>query len=429
MNSFSKLIHNRSLMIIGASESVSNIGNWITMMAVFAMLVFRGDGGVAQSSGVFLAGLIPTLLVSPFAGWLLDRFDRKWLMISSELFSGLIILGLVFTSNIFLIYAILALQAVSISIMSPARQAVVPDLVPREELTRANAFFQQLAGIIKIGAPMLAGLLLAVINPHTAVILDVISFGLSAMILSRLPALPPHAETDQSEASGLEDVAKPSTSNPAAARLKLSQLLKGAPRLRLLFIMTFLAIMVIVSFDVLSPVFVKQVLNGGEELFGTLVGLIGLGTLAASILLMLYKGEQKPWRDLILGGVFLAFVPGSMAAAGRISEPNLALGLILLGCLVGGFGNGLVVIQVGTLLQLLTQPAWLGRISGVFQSTAVAGQLVGIVLTPLLVPGLLSMPFFFILATAALLLVFLYALLILRRPVKPLETLVQTSGD
>lgn len=429
MNSFSKLIHNRSLMIIGASESVSNIGNWITMMAVFAMLVFKGDGGVAQSSGVFLAGLIPTLLVSPFAGWLLDRFDRKWLMISSELFSGLIILGLVFTSNIFLIYAILALQAVSISVMSPARQAVVPDLVPREELTQANAFFQQLAGIIKIGAPMLAGLILAVINPHTAVILDVISFGLSAMILSRLPALPPHAETVSQEVPGTEDAASFSTSSPASARLKLSQLLKDAPRLRLLFIMTFLAIMVIVSFDVLSPVYVKQVLSGGEELFGTLVGLIGLGTLAASILLMLHKGEQKPWRDLILGGVFLAFVPGSMAAAGRISEPNLALDLILLGCLVGGFGNGLVVIQVGTLLQILTPPAWLGRISGVFQSTAVGGQLVGIVLTPLLVPGLLSMPFFFILATAALLLVFLYALLILRKPVEPLETLAQAGGD
>ena len=128
MKSFSELLHNRSLLIIGASESVSNTGNWITMMAVFAMLVFKGSGGVAQSSGVFLAGLIPTLLVSPFAGWLLDRFDRKWLMISSELFSGLIILGLVFTSNLFLIYAILALQAVSISIMTPARQAVVPDL-------------------------------------------------------------------------------------------------------------------------------------------------------------------------------------------------------------------------------------------------------------------------------------------------------------
>ena len=429
MNTFSKFMHNRSLMIIAASESVSNIGNWITMMAVFAMLVFKGNGGVAQSSGVFLAGLIPTLLVSPFAGSLLDRFDRKWLMIVSELFSGLIILGLVFTTNLVLIYAIIALQAVSISIMTPARQAVVPDLVPRQELTRANAFFQQLAGVIKIGAPMLAGLILAVINPHMAVILDVISFGLSAMILSRLPALPPHTETARQEAPASEGAAAPAAAGSSQVKMKLTQLLKDVPRLRLLFVMTFLVIMVIVSFDVLSPVYVKDILSGNEGLFGTMVGLIGVGTLVASILLMLQKGEPKPWRDIILGGMFLALIPGTLAAAASISNPGLALGLTLVGCLVGGFGNGLVVIQAGTLLQLLTPPAWLGRISGVFQSTAVAGQLVGIVLTPILVPGLLSMPIFFLLATAAMLLVFLSATLVLKKPAGSLENSMQASGD
>jgi MFS family permease len=439
MASFSKLMHNRSLVIIGASETVSNVGNWITMMAVFAMLVFKGNGGVVQSSGVFLAGLIPTLLVSPFAGWLLDRFDRKHLMITSELFSGLIILGLVFTSNLALIYAILALQAVSISIMTPARQAVVPDLVSREDLTRANAFFQQLAGSIKIVAPMLAGLILAVINPHLAVVLDVISFGLSALILSRLPSLLPHLETDERDVSpqakGPTGIPEPEVgasllaNRQARANPKLPQLMKEAPRLRLLFIMTFLVIMVIVSYDVLAPVYVKNILGAGEQLFGTLIGLIGVGTLAASILLMIHKGEQKPWRDVILGGVFLAFVPGSMAAAGFISDPGLALGLTLLGSLVGGFGNGLVVIQAGTLLQLLTPPGLLGRISGVFQSTAVAGQLVGIVLTPVLVPALFSMPFYFMVAAAALLLVILYALLILSSPSKSLTASHQPSGD
>jgi hypothetical protein len=176
-------------------------------------------------------------------------------------------------------------------------------------------------------------------------------------------------------------------------------------------------------------VYVKDILSAGEQLFGTLIGLIGVGTLAASILLMIHKGEQKPWRDVILGSVFLAFVPGSMAAAGFISDPGLALGLTLLGSLVGGFGNGLVVIQAGTLLQLLTPPGLLGRISGVFQSTAVAGQLVGIVLTPVLVPALFSMPFYFMVAAAALLLVILYALLILSSPSKSLTASHQPSGD
>ena len=188
------ILTNPSLITIGISEFVSNIGNWITMMAVYAMVVFRGDGGVAQSSGIFLAGLFPTLVFSPAAGWLCDHFDRKWLMVISELASGLIVAGLIFTQRLELMYAILALQAISMTVMTPARQAVVPDIVGKDSLTQANAFLQQLAGLIKIAAPMLAGLILAVMNPHTAIILDVVSFGLSALILSRLPALPPHQE-------------------------------------------------------------------------------------------------------------------------------------------------------------------------------------------------------------------------------------------
>ncbi len=54
------------------------------MMAVLAMVLFRGGGGVKESSLIMLAGLLPTLLFSPVAGWLCDRFDRKWLMIISE---------------------------------------------------------------------------------------------------------------------------------------------------------------------------------------------------------------------------------------------------------------------------------------------------------------------------------------------------------
>jgi hypothetical protein len=62
------MVANRRLLTLGVAESVSNTGNWITMMAVYAMLVFRGQGSVAESGAVFLAGLLPTLLFSPEIG-------------------------------------------------------------------------------------------------------------------------------------------------------------------------------------------------------------------------------------------------------------------------------------------------------------------------------------------------------------------------
>ena len=100
------------------------------MMSIFAILVFRGNGGVAELQWVFMAGLLPTLPASLAAGWLCDRFDRKKLMIASLLVSGLVVSGLIFTENLVFIYGLLALQAVSVSIMTPARQSVLPEIVP-----------------------------------------------------------------------------------------------------------------------------------------------------------------------------------------------------------------------------------------------------------------------------------------------------------
>jgi MFS family permease len=391
------ILTNPSLITIGISESVSNIGNWITMMAVYAMVVFKGDGGVAQSSGIFLAGLLPTLIFSPVAGWLCDRFDRKWLMIVSELASGLIVAGLIFTQRLELMYAILALQAISMAVMTPARQAVVPDIVDKDLLTQANAFLQQLAGIIKIIAPMLAGLILVVMNPHAAIILDVVSFGLSALILSRLPALHPHPEGKQDSS---ETEIQPSTG--------LWATLKVSSPLRLLFVGIFLSIFVIIGFDVLSPIYVRDILAGDEQFFGLAIGVIGLGTVIASVVLILGKKERNPWRDVMSGLLMLGTIAGAMAVAVEIPNPFIGKILLITSCLVGGIGNGLMLIQVSTLLQTLTPPAVLGRIGGAFQSTAVAGQMSGLLLTPLLVPGLLSMGAYFAIATLALIVLALF---------------------
>jgi DHA3 family macrolide efflux protein-like MFS transporter len=405
---YKAILRNRSLQILGIAESVSNIGNWITMLAVFSLIVFRGGGDVAQSSAVFLTGLLPTLLVSPLAGWLCDRFDRKWLMVGSELLSGLITSGLIFVDRLELIYGLLALQAVSMSIIAPARQASVPHLVARGDLTRANAFLQQLAGLIKIGAPMLAGALLAVMNPHIAIILDVISFALSAAILTRLPSLPPSGRTTCYPAEDNRPLETPPLRTPISV-------LRTSWPLRFLFVLTFLAITVIIGFDVLSSVFVRDVLRGEAGLYGVLIGLIGLGTVAGMAVLMAGKGQPNHWRDVLFGLGLLAMIPASLALATRLEQVGLARLLVGACCLLGGVGNGLINVQAGTLLQLLSPSELLGRMGGLFQSTMVAGQLIGLLAVPVLVPSLLSMAAYFMLATGMLSILTLYAALSLRR--------------
>ena len=405
-----KMMQHRALLILGFAESVSGIGNWITALAVFALIVFRGTGGVLESSGVLLAGLAPTLLCSPLAGWLCDRFDRKWLLIGGEVFSGLAVVGLIFVDQLEWIYALLALQAVAGSVMMPARQSAVPLLAGPGNLTRANALLQQLAAFVKIGAPMLAGAILTVLAPHQAMVLDALSFALSALILTRLPALPPQRATP---ASPTLDGNRPA---PAGT---VGSVLRRSPRLRLLFVTMFLFIVTIMAFDVLAPVFTRDVLAGDEGMFGLLVGLIGVGSLAAGAGLFLRRGTRDPWPELLVALVLLGVIPAALMLASWVPDPTLARGIVIAGCLIGGVGNGILTVHVGTLLQVSSPPALLGRMGGLFQSTIVAGQLVAIFVTPILVPALLPFGLFFAVTTVLIVLLALGAAWTLRRTAGP----------
>ena len=405
MTAFGNIFHNRNLMILGFSWTVSRMGSWVTMMAVLAMIVFRGDGGVVESSGILLAGLLPVLIFSPLAGKLCDRYNRKWLMTASELLSGLAVLGMVFIDQIGLIYVLLALQSTAGTIMEPARQAVTPDIVSKSDLTHANAFMVQVNGVIKILAPVMAGALLAVVEPHTAILLDVVSYFLSAIILTRLPNLFPWPVVAREADTGL-----------AAAQDEpgVLSVLKDQPYLRLLFVSIFVAIFIIIGFDVLSVVFVRDVFEADENLFGIFVGLIGMGTLGGAVILMLRKKEVDPWRDMLIGMALASLIPLGPALAG-LTSINVGIGMMLVCNLLGGLGFGLLSTQVNTLLQVLSPPVVLGRIAGAFESTAVAGQLAGMLATPLLVPGLISMgQYFFFSAFGIILLVAAMVITLLR---------------
>ncbi len=406
-----QLFKQRDLLIVGLAEAVSGLGTWVTAMAMFALIVFQQGGGVQASSGIFLASMVPMLLFSPIAGWLSDRYDRKWLMIISEALAGIVVAGLIVAPSIGWIYALLAVQSFCTTLMLPARQAAVPLLVPKELLTQANALLQQLTGVLKILGPMLAGLLLTVLTPHQAVIVDVISYGVSALILLRLPALKATAAAATAEANA----AQPAERAPATApRRSVLAVIRSSPLLLLLFVSTFLMLIVIMGFDVFSSVITRDILGGDEGFFGLMIGLVGAGSALATLWLLLKGGSQRPWRDLLIGMLALASIPMAVPLAISLQSPMLARGAMLLACVVGGAGSGLAVVQLQTLLQTLTPPAYLGRVSGVFQSVMVFGQLIALLAVPLLVPRLISTTLYFSAATLAIMLVVLGTALVLR---------------
>lgn len=379
------IIKNRSLIILAISESVSNVGSWITMMAVFSLVIFKGEGNVTQSGLIYLVGLLPSLIFSPIAGWLCDRYDRKKLMIVSEILSGVAVSGIIFTESIPFLYVLLALQSISGSIMTPARQSSVPMVMERAHLTRANAFLQQISSVVKIFGPVLAGGLLAVMNAHQAVILDVVSYFLSAGILLFLPKLLPPQGLQLSE----------ETKDKINWKSQFSDLLHLDNQLKLLFGMAFMAILGIVSIDILASIFTRDVLKSGESYFGLLIGMIGFGTLIGAATLMMSKKVSRPWRDVIGGFALMAILPACMAAGYHIPSLTVMRFMVIPVCLVAGYGMGRKLVQDNTLIQTLSPAAMLGRVSGLYQSTIVAAQLIGTILTSAVVPSLISADVYF----------------------------------
>jgi dTMP kinase len=139
--------------------SLSSLGDWLSIVALTALApTLTSGGGVAKSSavgGVWLATLLPALLLGPIAGALADRLDRRITMIVGDVIRGLLFLSIPLFPNLTWIYAAKFLAGIASQFWNPASAATMPNLVPKDKLERAN----QLSLLTTYGtAPLAAGL-------------------------------------------------------------------------------------------------------------------------------------------------------------------------------------------------------------------------------------------------------------------------------
>ena len=136
--------------------SLSSLGDWLSIIALTALAPSLSKGNAAVAvGGVWLATLLPALLLGPLAGAMADRFDRRTTMIVGDVIRGLLFLSIPLFPNLTWIYAAKFLAGCATLFWTPATNASVPNLVPRDKLERAN----QLSLLTTYGtAPVAAGL-------------------------------------------------------------------------------------------------------------------------------------------------------------------------------------------------------------------------------------------------------------------------------
>lgn len=188
-------------------QIVSQFGDWLDSVALFT-LVFDLTGS-GQALGLLLvAEFLPSTLVSPFAGVILDRLPRKLVMIHSDIWRGGLVLLLLLVQgagDIWLLYLVVVLKVALTGFFEPARSAILPDVISRAELIAANGLSGATWSAVLAFGAAIGGLVTGTLGVQYAFLLDACSFLLSAWLIAGVRVEESHhtRTSDLSHVSGL----------------------------------------------------------------------------------------------------------------------------------------------------------------------------------------------------------------------------------
>ena len=183
----------RTFFIVWFGQLVSLVGTSLTAFGL-SIWIFKETGSVTQLAAVLFAGLVPRLIVTPFAGALVDRWDRRMAMLLSDLGAGIGTLMLVvfyFTGTLALwnIMIAVAVSGLFQAFQWPAYQAAMQVLVPKDQFSRASGLVQLAEAFGNMGGPILAGVLIVATGIGGIFFVDVITFlfAVGTLLVVRFP--------------------------------------------------------------------------------------------------------------------------------------------------------------------------------------------------------------------------------------------------
>lgn len=365
---FSKYSHllrnNRNYRFLWLGFLVSQIGDWFNLIASASLVAELTESGT-QLSLLFLARFLPLFVMSPFAGVISDRFDRRHVMIVSDILRALTIVGLMFIrdeSMIWLFYVLTAAQFSLTALFLPARSAAMSNIVHKDELVTANALDSVTWSTTLALGTLLGGLATAFFGITTAFILDIGTFLLSAWFISRISAvaIAPTNEEDEKQ-GGFAEIAAGFNYLWGAKLMLAISLVKATGSL------VYGAINVLeisVAEDVYPLVFdytvrgVSQTVGEGGTLTLTLFYLVaGIGTGIGPILLQHWLGETE---KALRWGILLSFILMTIGLIGMAFD--LGLGWFVVATLFRTLGSGTLWVFSAALLQILVPDHVRGRV-------------------------------------------------------------------
>ena len=359
---------NGALARLLAGEFVSSIGDWLYLVAVL-VVVYADSNSPVLLGIVGAARILPYVLLSVPAGIVADRYDRRLILLVTDVGRGILMLVLaaavIAGSPTIVIVAVSILAACLSTFFGPAIAALVPTLVDETDLGPANSAWATLDNVAFIVGPAVAGILLASGNLAIAFLLNAVSFGIVAIVLWRLPApAPARPEEDETVVEPERPVKWQELVGPLAGP----------------FVLDSATSLVGGGLGVLVVIIALETLNAGEAGTGYLNAAIGVGGVVAGIAAgaLLARRLSIP---LLIGGIAGGAGLVWLAIAGNLLVAMLAIGIAVAGLLL------LEVVNT-TLIQRIVPDALRGRAAGVLQTTSAVLYSLGSLVVPIIASAL-----------------------------------------
>jgi DHA3 family macrolide efflux protein-like MFS transporter len=301
------MLKNRNFVLLWIAQCISSAGDSFTFLALsIKVSYFYSDAGEsARAIGLILiAYALPQLVFSLFAGTFVDRWDRKRVMVASDLIRALIIPAflLVQTSADLTLAFIVAFLSSTFSVFFyPARTALLPALVSEDELMTANGWMQMGNTIARLSGPILAGIAVGLWGVDVAFKVDAVSFLVSAFLIMGIMGVITKASREDGQSQ--------------SAWSDLKEGVRFAVRSRLLQGVTVgisIAMLGIGAINVLFVPFLRHTFNASAEALGVVETAQGVGMLLGGLAIGVLGKRLRPFMVATLAMLLLGLAAGSL---------------------------------------------------------------------------------------------------------------------
>ena len=345
-----RALGSRNYRLFFGGQSISLVGTWMQRVAM-GWLAYRLTNSALLLGVVGFAGQIPTFIFAPFAGVLADRWNRQRTLVVTQtlaLLQAVVLAVLVLTGHVAVWHiVVLAIVLGTVNALDiPVRQAFVVEMIGhKDDLANAIALNSSMVNAARLLGPSLAGLLIAGFGEGVCFLLNAVSYvpAIAAFVAMRIAPAgtpPPNRRVIEGIREGFVYAF-------------------GLTPIRYIILLLALVSLMGMPYQVLMPVFARDILHGGPHTLGFLMGASGLGALVGTVYLAARRNVHDLGRVIMVN----AAVFGAGLAAFALSSV-LWLSLVLV--FVAGFGMMVQMASSNTVLQTIVDDDKRGRVMSFF---------------------------------------------------------------